>query len=92
MFVKSEMLYICKDGQGENLKEITRPQKCDITSCEQECTQNLECKGFDFTKNCKGDTCRLYSSSIAKNETGDDGRKYCKKTEGKIKRYCKSAN
>ena len=92
MFVKSEMLYICKDGQGENLKEITRPQKCDITSCEQECTQNLECKGFDFTKNCKGDTCRLYSSSIAKNETGDDGRKYCKITEGKIKRYCKSAN
>ena len=65
--------------------------ECDITSCQQKCAKNLECKGFDHAKDCKDDTCRLYSSSIAKQEDGDEGRKYCKITEGKIRCYCKPA-
>ena len=63
-----------------------RLQICDITKCKENCTENLECMGFDFTTNCnKPDSCRLYHANNERRDAGEDRRKYCKKTEGKIK-------
>ena len=43
--------------------------------------------GFDFTdkKEDKADCCRLYRANNERRDAGFDGRKYCKRTEGKIK-------
>ena len=64
-----------------------RLQLCDITQCKDNCTNNEECMGFDFTdkKEDKADCCRLYRANNERRDAGFDGRKYCKRTEGKIK-------
>ena len=57
---------------------------CDITQCKENCTNNSECMGFDFTSKDKPDCCRLYKANNVRRDVGFDGRKYCKRTEGKI--------
>ena len=66
------------------MKDYKKPQVCDITLCESECTKDFSCKAFDFTMNCKTDSCRLYQTNNATTEVGDDKRMYCEKTDGKI--------
>ena len=57
----------------------------DITKCKENCTNNLECMAFDFTTNDKPDNCRLYRANNEGRDAGLDDRKYCQKTEGRIK-------
>ena len=68
-----------------NKKVIYKSLKvCDITLCENECTKDFNCNGFDFTTNCKSDSCRLYQANNPITEIGYGKRRYCEKTEGKI--------
>ena len=64
---------------------MMRLQVDDITKCKENCTKNLECVGFDYTTNDQPDNCRSYRANNERSEAGQDKRKYCKKTEGKIK-------
>ena len=83
-FLVSGDSYICQDGQGGLKGHYKSLQFCDINLCENECTKDFRCNGFDFTTNCKNDSCRLYQTNNAITEVGDDKRKYCEKAEGKI--------
>ena len=64
---------------------MMRLQVDDITKCKEKCTNDLECMGFDLTINDQPDNCRSYGANKERSEAGPDKRKYCKKTEGKIK-------
>ena len=76
--------YLCHDGQGESYKSLRSLKLCDKTQCEDECTKDAACKGFDFaTAECIPSTCRLYPTNIPRTDGGSGKRKYCKRTESK---------
>ena len=76
--------YLCHDGQGEEGKSFKALNVCDKTQCENECTKDVACKGFDFTTiKCEWNTCRLYPTNIPRTDGGSEKRKYCRRTEGK---------
>ena len=78
------MSYHCEDGQGQGFFKVLKI--CNIEACEKECTKYQECQGFDFAKTvCEDDTCRLYQTNAI--EEGNNGRKFCERTEGKSKEY-----
>ena len=57
-----------------------------MKECEQACTNNVNCKGFDFTsKKCLFNSCRLYPTNNPRTNAGFHERKYCQKLKGKIK-------
>ena len=84
--------YLCDRGQGEAGKAIKSIQACHMVACENECTKDSRCKGFDYTsKVCTKDTCQLYPTNTPRITTpgyddqgGADQRSYCSKVERKL--------
>ena len=83
--------YLCDRGQGESNKAIKSIEACHMVACENECTKDSRCKGFDYTSNvCTKDTCRLYPTNTPRITTPDTDqggagqRSYCTKVERKF--------
>ena len=58
---------------------IKTSQNCTLVACEQECESEVECIGYDYTRNCKSESCRLYKINKARTDPGGDERLYCAK-------------
>ena len=80
--VLSAYLYIpisvpCRSGPGKFGSIIKEFQKCSLIECKQECTKEINCTGFDYSKFCKNDSCRLYDSNFPRKDLDPDNRIYC---------------
>ena len=79
----SKPQYLCKDGAGESEgKALKKLSICDKTQCEEECSKDFKCMGFDFATQCKSDSCRLFPTNIPRLKDIKT-RKYCEKTDSK---------
>ena len=75
--------YLCQDGAGESEATVLKGFSiCDKTQCEKECTKDVKCMGYDFAKECKSDSCRLFPINIPRLKNIKT-RKYCEKTDSK---------